>query len=324
MSLETGARPKRLLAFGAPWLLVSLLGASGNAQDASKALVVTLLGTGNPRPSIERFGPSFLLEAGGRRILIDAGRGATIRLSEIGVSSADVEAVLLTHLHSDHVVGLPDVWLTGWLFGRSVPLVVVGPKGLQSLVQGLEQAFAFDVHMRRDEDEHLSPNGVRFLDREVEEGEAYRTPEGLVLTAFAVDHGLVHPALGYRADFAGHSVVFSGDTRPSENLIRHARGADVLIHEVISEKLEREGSLTPGITEQVMARHTTIEQAAAIFSEARPRLAVYAHIVPSTAGEADLVPLTREHYKGALQVGYDLMQIVIGSTLRVVDRRPGH
>jgi ribonuclease Z len=299
-----------------------LVGCLPAAAETPAPLTVTLLGTGNPRPSAERFGPSALIEAGGHRVLVDAGRGATIRLAEIGLSSGSVEAVLLTHLHSDHVVGLPDLWLTGWIFGRTGPLRVVGPPGTQALAQGLEAAFAFDVHMRRDVDERFAGEGVRLEVREVEDGEAYRTPDGLVVTSFTVDHGLVRPALGYRADYLGHAVVFSGDTKPSENLVAHARGADVLIHEVVADEVERRDTQTPLVTDRIVAHHTTVLEAATLFARVRPRLAVYSHIVPSTVREADLIPATRTRYDGPLEVGYDLMQIVVGTEVRVVDRRP--
>jgi ribonuclease Z len=301
-----------------PSLLLAVLGTS------PETLRITLLGTGNPRPSTERSGPASLVEGGGRRLLIDAGRGAVVRLSEIGLLPRDVDALFLTHLHSDHVVGLPDLWLTGWLFGRERPLEIVGPPGTEALARGLEAAFAFDVHVRRDLDEHLPGEGVRLRVREVPEGEAYRTPEGLVVTAFPVEHGPVRPALGFRVDFGGRSAVFSGDTAPSEELVRRARGADVLVHEVISEDLERSRGLTPSQIQKTLARHTTIPQAAALFARIRPRLAVYSHIVPSPAGEDDLIPATRAAgYAGPLAAGYDLMEITVGETVTVRDsRRP--
>jgi ribonuclease Z len=304
--------------------LLSLLLAAAlpeGPKEGQGELRVTLLGTGNPRPSAERSGPASLVEAGGHRLLIDAGRGATVRLSEIGLLASEVDAVFLTHLHSDHVVGLPDLWLTGWLFGRSHALEIVGPLGTERLAQGLEEAFAFDVHMRRDVDEHLSPEGVQLRVHEVSEGEAYRTPDGLVVSAFPVNHGPVRPALGFRVEYQGRSVVFSGDTGPSESLVQHARGVDVLVHEVLSEDLERTKGLTPAQSREILARHTTIPQAAAVFARVRPRLAVYSHIVPSPAREEDLLPLTRVGYDGPVVAGYDLMEICIAETIAVRDRR---
>jgi ribonuclease Z len=299
-------------------------GVSAQISPGPEVLRLTLLGTGNPRPTIDRFGPSTLIEAGSHRLLIDAGRGATIRLAQLGVSSADIDAVLLTHLHSDHVVGLPDLWLTGWIFNRRTGLVLVGPEGVRSMADALTHAYAFDIHTRRDLDEHLSPNGVLLPAREIEEGTAYETSDGLLISAFLVDHGPTRPALGYRVDFHGRSAVLSGDTRPSQNLVRRSRGVDVLVHEVISVEAEHRLSLmgNPAATERVIERHTTVPQAADIFQAVRPRLAVYSHIVPSPVTEQELTAETRIRYDGPLAVGYDLMQITIGEHIEVVDKRP--
>lgn len=305
-------------------LAAALIAASVRiVAGAEPDLRVTLLGTGNPRPSITRFGPCTLVEAGTHKVLIDAGRGATIRLSQLGLLPAAIEAVLLTHLHSDHVVGLPDLWLTGWIFDRTQPLEVVGPSGVRTLAEHLSQAFSFDIHTRRDVDEHLPAEGVRLVTREVSEGEALRTADGLVVSAFVVDHGPVRPALGYRVEFRGRVVVLSGDTRPSENLVRKARGADVLIHEVISVGAEQKLTLLaqPSGIDRVVARHTTTSQAGDIFAATRPRLAVFSHIVPSPVPEEDLMRETRARYSGPLAVGYDLMQIAIGEKIEIVDMR---
>src|ERR1019366_2930442 len=123
--------------------------------------LVTLLGTGNPRPSMTRFGPSILVEAGTKRILVDAGRGATQRLFSLGDGMfSGIDLVLLTHLHSDHVVGLPDLWLTGWIFGREKPLPVRGAQGTAAMMSHLKAAYAFDIGIRRDVDERFPAAGI--------------------------------------------------------------------------------------------------------------------------------------------------------------------
>ena len=158
-----------------------------------QALKVTLLGTGNPRPSIERFGPSILVEAGKETLLFDCGRGATIRLSQAGVPFSSVTALFLTHLHSDHVVGIPDLWLTGWIMGRHVPLRVWGPAGTVDMLKHLEEAYAFDVHSRRDVEEQLPAQGVVLTGKDISEGVVYES-NGVKVTAFLVDHGPIKPA----------------------------------------------------------------------------------------------------------------------------------
>ena len=285
---------------------------------------VTLLGTGNPRPSIDRFGPSTLIEAGKLRLLVDAGRGASIRLFQIGGGEllSGIDVVLLTHLHSDHVVGLPDLWLTGWIFGRKRPLAVYGPAGTSSMIGHLREAFSFDITTRRDLDEHFPAAGIEANVKEVNSGTVFER-DGVRVTAFLVDHGPVAPAYGFRVDYDGHSVVLSGDTRASDSLVRAAQGADVLIHEVLSPEVERRLSKVsdPGQTERIIVHHATPEEAGKVFSRVGPKLAVYSHIVPSPATPEDLISPTRKTYAGRLAVGYDLMLVTIGSDV-TISRRP--
>ena len=139
--------------------------------------------------------------------------------------------MLLTHLHSDHVVGLPDLWLSGWLVSRAEkPLELWGPAGTAQMAMHLEEAFAFDRGIRVSDD-HAPVAGGRIAAHDIGEQVVFDR-NGVRVTAFLVDHGVIRPALGYRVDFAGRSVVVSGDTRPSPTLIRVARGTDLLIHEV--------------------------------------------------------------------------------------------
>jgi ribonuclease Z len=287
-------------------------------------LQVTLLGTGNPRPNLERFGPSILVEAGPRRVLIDAGRGAAQRLFEIGQRDllTGVDTVFLTHLHSDHVVGLPDVWLTSWVFGRTKALVVVGPKGTAAMGHHLQEAFKWDLETRA-KDEGYAASGAPLKARDVAPGVAYDA-DGLKVTAFDVDHGgVITPAYGYRVDYRGRSVVFSGDTRYFEPLGKIAAGVDVFVHEVVSPEVELKRAQVQGAhaIERVIAHHASPEQVGRLFTAARPRLAVYSHIVPSPTTAEDLIGPTRKTYGGPLAVGYDLMTIVIGDTVDVFPRR---
>jgi ribonuclease Z len=300
------------------WRKIILLFAVATAfavTTQAQSIKVTLLGTGSPQPRMDRFGPSILVEAGNEKMLFDCGRGAAQRLSQIKVPFAEVTAVFLTHLHSDHIVGIPDLWLTGWIQGRKVPLRVWGPAGTKQMMMHLEQAYEFDIHIRRDVDEKLPAEGVVVQAVDIEQGVVYQNG-GVKVTAFTVDHGPVKPALGYRIDFAGHSVVLSGDTRFSENLITFAQRTDVLIHEVIEpESFRANNALNQERAGIVIAHHTTPEQAGTVFTRVKPRLAVYSHIVPGNA--SNLIPLTRKTYSGPLEVGEDLMSIEIGEQVEV-------
>jgi len=278
---------------------------------------VSLLGTGNPRPLIERFGPSILVEVGDERLLFDCGRGATQRLFQLGIPLGDIQNVFLTHLHSDHVVGLPDLWLTGWIFGRRESLVVRGPAGTHPLTSHLEQAYAFDVDIRQ-RDEKLPARGAALEGEDFPPGLVYKG-EGVTVTAFAVDHGPVRPAFGYRIDAAGRSVVLSGDTRASDAVVEAARGADLLVHEVAAatDAWKRESPIAAA----VLAHHTSPEEAGEVFARAKPRLALYSHIVLLGGVTADdLVSRTRRAYGGPVEVGEDLLAVDVGDRLHV--RRP--
>src|SRR5262245_27722814 len=304
------------------WLLLLLLTASlALAQPVHPAIKVTLLGTGNPRPVMNRLGPSILVEAGNQNMVFDSGRGCTERLHQLKIPFSEVTALFLTHLHSDHIVGIPDLWLTGWIMGRSTPLRVWGPSGTEQMMKHLEEAYAFDIHTRRDVDEQLPEQGVVVQAKDIEQGVVYESG-GVKVTAFTVDHGLVKPALGYRVDYAGHSVVLSGDTRYSENLIRFAQGTDVLVHEVLAAHAYRSlhTALTPRQVQRVMEHHTKTEEAGMVFAKVKPKLAVYSHIVPPDA--TDLIADTRKTYSGPVVVGEDLMSIEIGEKVEV--HRPVH
>lgn len=281
---------------------------------------VTLLGTGTPKPTIERFGPSILVEAGPTKFVFDAGRGAIQRLAQAGIGFNDISGVFLTHLHSDHVVGLPDLWLTGWLVGRRTnPLRLWGPAGTAEMATHLQAAFAFDQQIRISDDK--APASGRTLEAfDITEGTVFDSA-GVKVTAFAVDHGPVRPALGYRVDYRGHSVVLSGDTRLSTNLIAHAQGVDLLIHEVAIATATDYAAST--LSRSVLAHHTTPAEAAQVFNQTRPKLAVYSHIVLRPgASDSALVPETRRGYGGPLVLGADLMRFTVGDSVTVDSARP--
>jgi len=291
--------------------------AEDNQNRSSSDIRVTLLGTGAPPPVMDRFGPSTLVEAGGETLLFDAGRGVLQRLSQLQKPLKEARNLFLTHLHSDHLVGLPDFWLTGWLLGQpQIPLRVSGPMGTKAMMAHLDQAFGYDIRIRL-YDDRPPPQGIVVLTEEVAEGRVYEH-NGVKVTAFEVDHFPIQPAFGYRIDYAGRSVVLSGDTRFSENLIRFAEGADVLVHEVIAANLQRASfASTPEWAEAIIAHHTTPEQAGEVFTRVHPKLAVYSHIVPVDATAKDLLPATRKTYSGPVEAGEDLMVIDIGDTVTV-------
>jgi ribonuclease Z len=276
---------------------------------------VVLLGTGvGPPVNLQQFGASTLIEVGGERFLFDCGRGATTRLAQVGVPLGSVSRLFLTHLHSDHVIQIPDLLLTGWVGGgRRIPLEVWGPEGTRRMMDHLLQAFAFDIQMRRDVDERAPGDGIKVVSHDIKQGIVFDN-QGVKVTAFLVDHSPVEPAFGYRIDYGGYSVVLSGDTRVSENLIRFAQGTDVLIHEVLDEETVRSWFPTkPEVARAILAKHTTPEQAGRVFARVKPRLAVYSH-----APNADrVITQTRTTYTGPLQGAEDMLTIEIGKEIHV-------
>lgn len=284
-----------------------------------QVIKVTLLGTGTPQPVMERFGPGILVEAGGQSFLFDAGRGTLQRLTQVNVKNRELQGVFFTHLHSDHVVGFPDLWLTGWLTSqRTTPLQVWGPAGTREMIANLEKAFAFDIKIRISDDK-AAADGVVINAVDIKEGVVYEK-NGVKITAFEVDHAPVKPAFGYRIDYSGRSVVLSGDTRYSENLIRYSQGVDLLIHEVASPETLGRLNYPPERAKGIVGHHTTPEEAGKIFSLVKPRMAIFSHIVPPTATEQDILPPTRKHYSGPVALGEDLMEIEVGERIEI--RRP--
>jgi len=292
---------------------------------AAQDFKVTLLGTGDPIPRTDRFGPATLVEVGGQELLFDVGRGATQRLVQMSIALSAIDAVFLTHFHHDHLVGLPDIWMTGWIpppFGRrSVPFEVWGPTGTASLLQNLEEAFALNTSIRIP-DELLPPAGIEMVAHEFDADGVIYEKDGVKVTAFAVDHGdLIKPAYGYRVDYDDRAVVISGDTRFDRNLIAAAKGADLIVHEVALASDELLASSEQ--FRRIVAHHTTPEEAGTVFAEVSPKLAVYTHLVilsSRTIPEAPLPSLitrTRTNYNGPLVIGEDLMSFIVGDSVSI-------
>jgi ribonuclease Z len=281
---------------------------SSAAQAADSAFRVVLLGTGSPNPRPNRFGPSILVEAGSERLVFDCGRSCTTRLWQLGIPVGTVK-LFITHLHSDHTVGIPDLWLTGFLtapYGRRTgPFFVWGPAGTAVMMTRLREAYDADIRIRQ------PTQGVDIRATDFVEGKVYEQ-NGVRVTAFKVSHDDID-AYGFRIDYRGHSVVLSGDTRPSENLVAHAHGADVLVHEV--------GMGTSGAQSNLIATlHSTPEQAGEEFSRIRPKLAVYSHFSLFGTPEPtmdELVARTRKTYQGRLEIGEDLTAISVGDSVVV-------
>jgi ribonuclease Z len=293
-------------------LMAFVLVATAIAQtpQSSRTTTVTLLGTGSPTLSAERMGVCTLVESGGERLLFDAGRGCAIRVAQAGVPWPELTNVFLTHLHADHTFALTDLFLTGWILGRAEPLQVRGPRGTKEMLDSMVHAIDLDIAGRLKSGMRLRQRPT-YLATEIERGIVYERG-GVKVTAFDVDHS-ISPAFGYRIDVDGRSIVISGDTRYSEALIRNAHGVDVLLHEVVFG--------LPGLTTEqqfIADAHTLPDKAAQVFAAAKPKLAIYSHVILfGRASDEDVIAATRKVYDGRVEMGTDLTVIEVGDTITI-------
>lgn len=301
-----------------------MAGAPDATAPKTGDIIVTLLGTGTPTLSPERFGYSTLVQAGGLNLVFDAGRGNAIRLAQIGVKLGSIDATFITHFHSDHINGLGDLWTTSLLPSpqndRKTPFVLYGPVGIKQVAAGMQTMFGADLKIRRDDNE-VSEQAERLDVHEFTKDGVVFDRNGVRVTAFTVDHGKsIKPAVGYRIDYNGHSVVLSGDTRYDMEVVRQATGADLLVHEVgiIATSHINDAWARPNV-----AHHTSAEQAGDVFRQAKPKLAVFSHISrpgPQDATNTDAALKQRALSQwpgGNVVVGTDLMRIGVGTDVAI-------
>lgn len=278
---------------------------------------LTLLGTGMPMPDVRRRGPSQVVETGGQLILVDCGAGALHRLLEAGYDGRPIRRIALTHLHSDHLTGLADLLWAGWTqhwWGPPPP--IVGPPGTADFVRRLVDAFAYDIRVRTLEG-GLRREGLEPPVEEIDEGWVARG-DHWQLTGFRVDHQPVDQAFGFRIDTDEGAVVISGDTRRSENLVRHARQADVLVHEVIWRRgMEAYIAQVPDAAqrarrERILDYHTPSDHVGEVAASADVRHLVLSHIILPGGTPEDLAADVRMAFAGPLTVGEDLAAFPLG------------
>ncbi len=314
---------------------------AGNLQvslldEVEDGLHVVLCGAGSPLPDVERSGPCVAVIAGGKLYVVDSGAGSSRVLARARLPQGEIERVLLTHFHSDHIDGLGELMLQRWAGGgRSEPVPVHGPTGVERVVAGFNQAYGQDFVYRvaHHGEDTVPPSGAggdaRPFSVPADGGVTQVFRDGdLEVSAFAVDHAPVSPAVGYRFDYKGRSVLISGDTAKSSNLQAAADGVDLLVHEALSPELVAvmtRAAQTAGIkriekiTVDIVDYHASPIEAAEIARDAAVDHLLFYHIVPPLP----LAPLEQvflegvdEVYPGPVTLGRDgtMIRLPSGST----------
>lgn len=273
-------------------------------------MTVYLLGTGGPEFTVNRMGISTLITAGDSCFLFDTGRGSAQRIYECGIPFSAIDKVFYTHLHSDHIEGLPNLWMSPWFLVKKFnPLNIYGPVGTKAMTDGMVQMFGKDYKDRSNDlfrQSYLDMNVKEFA----QEGTVY--DDGSVrITAYPVEHADGNPAYGYCIEYEGFKVLISGDTTYHDNTVKYGKNSDCIIHNVIGVAPELYDSYLP-----VIRKLTTPEQAADIFNRTKPRMAVFSHIckknMPGQKGDTEILCRVRKAgYNGPLEMGYDRMKIDI-------------
>lgn len=269
---------------------------------------VILLGTGTPYPDPAASGPATAVVVGGRVLLFDAGPGVMRRLKAANLPINGPEALFITHLHSDHTLGYADLILTSWVMRRRAPFPVYGPRGLRRMTNHLLAAYSEDINIRANGLEHEVAGGYRVDVHEIRGGIVYEK-DGVRVTAIAVQHGAWKNAFAYRIDTGNRSIVISGDTRPSEELVKAAQGVDILIHEVYSAARLKPEDRPGGQDWPRYCReyHTSDVELGALAVRIRPKLLILDHVIRMGASDEELLAGVRAGgYNERTVIGRDL------------------
>jgi len=270
---------------------------------------IVMLGSGNPNADPDRSGPAVAIVINDRAYLVDCGPGVVRRAAAAeknGIAALSVKKlnlVFITHLHSDHTLGLPDLIFTPWVLDREDPVQAYGPRGLKDMTGHIERAWKKDVDVRRRGLEQANATGYKVAVHEIKPGVIYRD-ENVTVTAFPVKHGTWDQAFGYKFETADRKIVISGDTAPSDEVVKACDGCDVLLHEVYNpegDELKQQHWM-----QYFRTFHTSPAELGDIARRAHPKLLVLYHMVFEKLPEEDLVRQVKESYSGRFEVARDL------------------
>ena len=301
--------------------LFTWYGISQAQNEAMPKTQVVLLGTGTPLPDPDRSGPSTAIVVNGNAYVIDFGTGVVRQAAAArkrGVEALEpvnLKIGFLTHLHSDHTIGFPDIIFTPWVMGRKAPLEVYGPPGTRDMAEHILKAYEADIQIRTGDLEHANTTGYKVNVHEIQPGVVYRDPN-VTVTAFAVHHGKWPHAYGYRFETRDRTIVISGDASPDAAILNNCHGCDVLIHEVYTQ-----ASLDlvfPEWKQYRLAYHTSSKELAEIATKAKPGLLILYHRANpgcdqartekcrEAGSEEQLLKEVRQAYSGKVVAGHDL------------------
>jgi len=279
-------------------LLLLLFAALAHAETR-----IVMLGTGTPNADPQRSGPAVAIVVNQIPYIVDSGPGVVRRMAAAKLDLTKARVVFITHLHSDHTLGLPDLMLSPWVLDRTAPLEIYGPKGIERMAKHILDAYREDIQIRLHGGEPSNKTGYKANAHAIRPGVVYRD-ENVKVTGFRVPHGKWPEAYGYRFDTADRSIVISGDTTFSEAVAQVCNGCDVLIHEVISST--GLAKRKPEWQNYHNAYHTSSKDLGAVATKARPKLLILYHQLFSGVSEEALLAEVRAVYAGKVVSARDL------------------
>ena len=291
------------------FILIYIFLIFANNSYSSNVLNITFLGTGSPRPDINKLGPSVLIKNKNEEIILDIGRGTTLRLNQIGNDFSKIKDIYISHFHFDHIVGLPDFWLTSNLWQKKEDTNVYGPKGIKSFCNSIRNAFKEDIKYRYNKNIKSNINCFNFSKINND------SLKKIKVLPFENSHGHIDNSYGFKIIFKDKKIVYSGDTTYSDNLINNYIGSDILIHEIIAttSKIYQNNKKL----RKVFSTHTSINQIIKILNKAKPKLTILNHALLFGVSEDFVLSEIGKKYKGKVIFSKDLMSIDLGEELNI-------
>ena len=277
--------------------------------SANELLNITFLGTGTPRPNINKLGPSVLIKVKHEEIMLDVGRGTTLRLNQIGNNYSQINNIYVSHLHFDHIIGIPDFWLTSNLWQKKTDTNIFGPIGIKKFCEGLRKSFSKDFEYR-----YSGRKNSKIICRNYSENNIIKN-NLLKVISFKNNHGHIDHSHGFKVLYKNKSIVYSGDTTYSKEVVKNAKNCDILIHEIIAttKKIHDNNKKL----QSVISTHTNISQLIKVLNESNPKLTILNHALLFGVSEEYVLNEVRKLYDGEVIFSQDLMSVDLGEEINI-------